>query len=104
MCWTGRILLEFVMYLLLDSNIIIWKIINSFMMLLLSLGIYEFVAIDGNKNKKYFMIAAMISIFLLPINVFSTSITWITGSFNYLWPMALGMICLVFMKRVYITM
>lgn len=100
--WTGRVFLEFVMYSLLNQNIVIWKVINSFMILLLGLGIYEFISVCSNKNNKYnnyLIIAVMMSIFMLPLGVFSTSITWITGSFNYLWPVALGMVSLVFIKK-----
>ena len=100
--WTGRVFLEFLMYSFLDSNIIIWKIINSFMILLLGLGIYKFVSISDNSDHKYdncLVVTAMMSTFMLPLGVYSSSITWITGSFNYLWPVALGMVVLIFIKK-----
>lgn len=100
--WTGRVFLEFLMYSFLDSNIIIWKIINSFMILLLGLGIYKFVSISDNEDHKYdncLIATAMMSNFMLPLGVYSNSITWTTGSFNYLWPVSLGMFVLIFIKK-----
>ena len=100
--WTGRVFLKFLMYSFLDSNIIIWKIINSFMISLLLFGVYEFVSVNNKRSHSYnahLDIAIMMSIFMLPLGVLSTSVTWITGSFNYLWPASLGMLVLVFIKK-----
>ena len=98
--WTGRIVVEAIMVPLIHSNLWIWRVLNSLILVVLTYGIYNLIPKKylyeiGCKGKIYIKLLIGISIYVLNINVFFSGVRWITGSFNYIWPMALGIIAIL---------
>lgn len=98
--WTGRIVIESIMVPMFAYNIWIWRILNTIMTIILALGIYKLIPdkyIKQLSSSKKLLIKSIIciSIFSLPDDVFSSAISWITGSYNYLWTMACGILSIL---------
>ena len=98
--WTGRIVIESIMVPMFAYNIWIWRILNTIMTIILALGIYKLIPDKYTKqltSSKRLLIKSIIciSIFSLPDDVFSSAISWITGSYNYLWTMACGILSIL---------
>ena len=98
--WTGRIVIESIMVPMFAYNIWIWRILNTIMTIILALGIYKLIPDKYTKqltSSKKLLIKSIIciSIFSLPDDVFSSAISWITGSYNYLWTMACGILSIL---------
>lgn len=96
--WTGRIVIEFIMVPMFGCNIWIWRCLNTIVSVVLAFGIYNLIPynyISKIEESERLLIKSLIciSIFAIPTEVFSASISWITGSYNYLWPVA----CLLLM-------
>lgn len=101
--WSGRIIPHFLLIVLINKNLILWKVANSVIFVILALGIFNMAINTEAKisdNKKS-IIATIICgmIFFIPIPVMSSGAIWITGSFNYLWAIAFGIIALIPFKR-----
>lgn len=102
--WTGRIVVESIMVPMLQVNPWIWRVLNSLVLVIMTYGIYNLVPkkqIDKLKDSSKFLIKILIgiSVFAFNIYVFFAGIRWMTGSFNYIWPMALGIIAILPFKR-----
>lgn len=101
--WSGRIIPHFILIVLLNCNIIIWKILNSLMITSLAIGIYKFTIntktqfTNSDRTKIVSFICSVI--LFLPCSVISSSILWVTGSFTYLWSTAFAIIALIPFKR-----
>lgn len=98
--WTGRIVIESIMVPMFAYNLWIWRILNTIMSVILAVGIYKLIPNTYIKQltiSKKLLIKSIIciSIFSLPNEVFSSAISWITGSYNYLWPMACGILSIL---------
>lgn len=85
--WSSRLLIELVTALI-NYNMPVWKILNSAMVGLLVFGISRFVIRkkDSDEKKRNVVIFLGGMMFLMYPFVFSSSIIWTTGSYNYLWP------------------
>lgn len=87
--WNSRYFTSFIMAYIMDKNIWLWRILNS--IILFALIIYSSKIIQTMYNldiKKYIILLFGIfaSFALLSSGIWTQSITWVTGSFNYLWP------------------
>ena len=96
----GRYFTSIVMSFVMDKNIWLWRILNTIMLSLLF--IYSAKIIQCfyklNKEKFYIILFGFIALIsLLPKGIWDWSITWVTGSFNYLFPATSLIICLFYL-------
>lgn len=98
----GRYFTSLVMSFVMDKNIWLWRILNTFV--LFGLIYYSFKNIrlfynfDNKKNLILFF--AIFSMFALFKNdIINWSVTWVTGSFNYLWSATSLVISLYYIMR-----
>lgn len=102
--WTGRIIIEAIMVPMFKYNIWIWRVFNTIVTIILVFGIYKLIPykyVDKLSVNKRLLVKSIIciSIFSIPKSVFSTAISWITGSYNYLLPLALGLLVIIPFKN-----
>lgn len=90
--WTGRIFPEFLLYTILDQFVWLWRILNPLMIMLLAYGLVRIV-----KSKVEFkdVLIAFITLGFFSVSILSNGFFWITGTFNYSWPIALGLISMI---------
>ena len=98
--WTSRVPIEFLLVTFI-THFKIWVVINSIMFSLLIVSILKFLKL---KEKKLFF-ATIVMFFLIlwgiPKNVFFEAVIWMTGSFNYLWPVATAAVALLLLYENY---
>lgn len=102
--WTGRVVIESIMVPMFGYNLWVWRILNTIMTVVLAFGIYKLIPykyVDKISKNKRLLIKSIICIFIFTIHkdVFLTSISWITGSFNYLWPVACSLLVMLPFKN-----
>ena len=102
--WTGRIVIESIMVPMFGCNLWLWRILNTIMTVVLAFGIYKLIPykyVDKMTDGKRLLIKSIIciSIFTIHKDVFLTAISWITGSFNYLWPVACSLLVMLPFKN-----
>lgn len=102
--WTGRVVIEAIMVTMFKYNIWIWRVFNTIVTVILVLGIYKLIPYKYTEklsvNKRLLLKSVIcISIFSIPKPVFSSAISWITGSYNYLLPLALGLFIIIPFKN-----
>jgi hypothetical protein len=86
--WSGRLPIEAVLVLIIN-HMVLWKVLNSLMLLLLcfSVGRLGFGQGTGPIAATGFAYCLLL---LMPSSVLWDSAWWVTGSINYLWPVALA--------------
>lgn len=85
----GRYFTSIVMSFVMDKNIWLWRILNTIMLSLLFIYSAKIIQSIYNLSKEKFYIflfASFSLIALLPKGIWDWSVTWVTGSFNYLFP------------------
>ena len=85
----GRYFTSLVMSFVMDKNIWLWRILNAFVLFGLIYFLNNIIRIIYHTDKKANIITLFgifASIALLSTGIWTQSITWVTGSFNYLWP------------------
>ncbi|TKJ86655.1 hypothetical protein PaeCFBP13512_19365, partial [Paenibacillus sp. CFBP13512] len=87
--WSGRVFADSILYLIMDENIWIWRILNSIIIFMLPIAIVRIFSMKI--SFKYFLIA-FCSICCISFNVISSGFLWVTGSINYSWPILLGIL------------
>lgn len=102
--WTGRIVIESIMVPMFGCNLWLWRVLNTMMTVILAFGIYKLIPykyVDEMTEGKRLLIKSIIciSIFTIHKDVFLTAISWITGSFNYLWPVACSLLVMLPFKN-----
>ncbi|MCI9070308.1 DUF6056 family protein [Clostridium sp.] len=102
--WTGRIVIEFIMVPMFGYNLWFWRFLNTIMSFVLAYGVYKLIPYKYlnkiTKNKRMLIKSIIcISIFSINKDVFLTAISWITGSFNYLWPVACSLLVILPFKN-----
>lgn len=83
----GRAIIHFLTSLFLVFNVYLWRFINPLLIMVTLFFIYK-VATQQNKDNELFIIVILI-FFSFGINVTSYAVYWLTGSFNYLFPVFL---------------
>lgn len=87
--WNSRYFTSFVMAFVMDKNIWLWRILNSLVLFLFFLYTSKLIY-AVHKNIQFSASIIFLFIFstfcLIPKDVLCWSVTWPTGSFNYLWP------------------
>lgn len=99
--WSGRVIPHFILIVLLNINLIFWRLLNSLMFVIMAIGAYLLVINkDSDDRKKIFTSWIVCSLILfMPYAVLFSGGIWITGSVTYLWPMACAFISIVPFKR-----
>lgn len=92
--WSSRIFIEFILVLMLKMPYIIWCIINSLMMILISYCISYLFTKNTFKNK----FLALLFVCLYPFYKMSGA-GWYATTLNYLWPMSLGLFSFIPIKN-----
>ncbi len=87
--WNSRYFTSLVMVYIMDKNIWLWRILNTLVLFLffvyMSKSVYTLY--KNMKSSLSIITLFMFCIFcIMPSPIWHSSITWVTGSFNYLWP------------------
>jgi hypothetical protein len=95
--WKGRFFTSFLNYFVVNGHVLLWKIINPFMITTIVFSVYYFSA---SRNAKFInRIVALLYIFnfFLTLNqdIAREVLYWITGSINYLWPLTVSFVYLI---------
>lgn len=89
--WTSRIPIEFFLVLLI-THFKIWAFINSFMFASLVLCAIYYLDLSLKKLLIASILVFVLILWGMPKSVSFEAAIWMTGSFNYLWPVALAAI------------
>ncbi len=87
--WNSRYFTSLIMAYIMDKNVWLWRILNTFALFLLFVYSANIIkALYRLDIQKYIIVLYGIfaSFALLSSGIWRWSITWATGSFNYLWP------------------
>lgn len=84
--WSGRVAIDAAMVLVIP-HVALWRLLNAAMLALL---FWSIAALLRAGHDLRLLAGLVVAFFLLDSVMVSESIWWMTGSFNYLWPMALG--------------
>lgn len=94
--WSGRLFAEAFVYLFSQVPTIFWKIVTLALYGLMGLTLYLYYRLFGNHSdnqRKYIMLTTAMALpFLIDPGVIFHSTFWITGSMNYFWIAAFGII------------
>jgi hypothetical protein len=97
--WSGRLSVDTMMYFI-SPQLRLWRLLNSlaitmlcFNLVVLLLG-NRFWLLDYRKTARVILFTCF-GIGLINIKVLDSAFFWITGSFNYLWPIAAGSLALI---------
>jgi hypothetical protein len=90
--WSGRLMPDAAVYVFLDDLIWLWRILNPLMIILLG---YSMIRILKKEVSQWEVIFAVVLLGYFADNILSSGVFWITGSMNYLWPIALGMASMI---------
>ncbi|WP_086313922.1 hypothetical protein A5821_001471 [Enterococcus sp. 7F3_DIV0205] len=90
--WSARLFPEAMLYLIFLVPLFVHHVISASAWLLYSYSLVRLIV--GTVSRKNFLVA-FLSLGLINIWVMKDSIFWITGSINYLWPLALGLFSMI---------
>lgn len=90
--WSSRIIPETILYYLFHIPLLFWRLMSVGALLLTSFSI---VRIFNEKVEIKDMFSVVLIIFYLSYGTLFGSIFWITGSVNYLWPIAIGLYSMI---------
>ena len=93
--WSSRILIETTLVITLKLPVVVWAVINSFMLFLIAYSISYLFTKNGYKEK----LISLGFIFLFPIFQLNEA-GWYATTINYIWPFALGMFSLIPIKKI----
>lgn len=96
--WSGRIVLTGLLAVFLNLPILLWKLLNAFFLTYL---VYGIECLTFKDMKLRFLIFAFI--LLIPAQYMSSSAFWVTGSFNYLWPISSLLFILLRIKDMFLN-
>ncbi|MCM3763508.1 DUF6056 family protein [Neobacillus niacini] len=90
--WSSRIFSDAMVYFILGERVWLWRIINPLLLIFLAIAIVRI----WKRNFSFLeVLVALMLIGFFAQNVLSSGIFWITGSINYLWPIAFGMLAMI---------
>lgn len=89
--WSGRLFSDFAAGIFLPLNKIYWALTNGFFATLLLYSIKKLTLQYGLKG----LLFSAASLGYIALGTLVDSSLWITGSFNYLWPISLGLFSLI---------
>ena len=85
--WSSRIFPETMLYYIFHIPINLWRMLNTSFIFLLATSI---VRIFKGEIKIYNVVVVIILFGYSSFDVINSGFFWMTGSVNYLWPLALG--------------
>lgn len=94
--WSGRVVLTGLLAVFLNLPILLWKLLNAFFLTYL---VYGIECLTFKDMKLRFLIFGFI--LLVPAQYMSSSAFWVTGSFNYLWPISSLLFILLLIKDMF---
>jgi len=94
--WSSRLILEFFVVAFLKLPSIIWRVLNSGVLVLLGVALSELFV---EKNKKLINWFIVFLLFLFPLQEM-LSAGWVTISINYIWPLTFGLLALIVVKKI----
>ena len=84
--WSGRVFTETCIYLVFGVSRLIWYFLNPVFLLIASYSIARI----AKENVVFNDVLLIVLLFLtMQINIISSSMLWMTGALNYLWPVAI---------------
>lgn len=89
--WSGRTLIDAVTLLLLQQ-VWVWRLLTLACLLVVVRFMARYVRGEGQPQLLIFICCGL---FLVHREVLRDSVWWMTGSFNYLWPFAAGLVALM---------
>lgn len=89
--WSARIVIDAVMVLVLPHTWL-WRILNAVMLVLL---LWSIAALLRRADDLRMLLFLALGFCLMDRVMVAESVWWVTGSFNYLWPAALGGLALL---------
>lgn len=92
--WSSRLLIETVL-IFLSKHPMLWRVLDAGMMTLMACCIYE---LTSTKKTAVFAWFVTVCIFLLPKELFYSA-GWIATTTNYSWPLALGLLALIPVRK-----
>lgn len=90
--WTGRLTAESFLYYFSGDNVWLWRLVNSFFIMLLAYGISRIIV--KKFSLKYFVLSLALVAYGSQ-SILSSGLFWITGSMVYLWPISLGLFAMI---------
>jgi hypothetical protein len=90
--WSGRLFPDTLAFVLLGHSFFLWQLINP---VLIMLAAYAIVRLLSPKVEFEYFLVSLLTFGYFSKNVLSSSFFWSTGSLNYLWPIALGLIAMI---------
>ncbi len=89
--WSGRAMIDAVT-LLVINHVWLWRSL-MLLALLLVLGLVAHIA--ESEQRLLGLIFVFQAFFIMPLDVMDGAVWWMTGSFNYLWPLAAALLALL---------
>lgn len=89
--WSGRLFPDSMLYALLNHYVWLWRIVSTLLLFLLPLFIIKIVKKDVAPKD---LILGIFILGYISNDVLNSGFFWITGSINYLWPIALGLVAM----------
>jgi hypothetical protein len=97
--WSGRLFPDSMLYALLNHYVWLWRILSTVFLFLLPIFIVKILKKDVDRKD---LVLCIFILGYISNDVLNTGFFWITGSINYLWPIALGLIAMFpFANRIF---
>ncbi|WP_318507043.1 DUF6056 family protein [Bacillus sp. T3] len=80
------------LYALLDEYLWLWRILNSIFFMILAYGLVRLIKKEVTKLEFIF---ALLVVAYINEGILNNGLFWITGTMNYLWPIALGIVAMI---------
>ena len=94
--WTSRLVIEFFVVAFLNLPLIVWRIINTGIIVLLGIAISQ-LFVERDKCRGNWLIISLLLVY--PFREM-LSAGWVTISINYFWPLTFGLLSLVTLKKI----
>lgn len=96
--WSSRLVVESMLIFLCRSNIWLWRVCDSAIIVLLVYSIVELI--KNKRNEDEIEVWTVMGLVVFFPYIYMSSAGWIATSLNYLWPLALGLYGLIPIKNV----
>lgn len=90
--WSGRMFADAAVFLSVSTGTVMYRLINPLVILLTAYSISRYFT---DRVRLRAMLFALFSMGLLATHVIGSAVYWVTGSYNYNVPVAMGLFCMV---------
>lgn len=94
--WSTRLVIEFVYYNLYHMPILVWRIIDSFLMTLIAYSLMRLLVARPDRRMACISCALVMLYPLLQVS----NAGWISTTANYTWPIALGLYAMTYFRNI----